>query len=964
MSKSVFKILKSLADNITNKGYVIEGLELSYVDTKEKHLEVFTYSSENYKKAFEEGFRNIGSLLFCGDTFKKSGVIIQDSKFRVISDNHTSNGVKHPLVFSHFENPFSYENSIIKPTYSKWITHYRKSNLTGVFFFYGKRKISDFDLVLFGVIDGNDNKQLKKDVRYLLKKFTDELDDFSMVFERLRESRKDIIEQATRAAISQVMARNTSHNIGAHVMNKLVGDLSKLILKNFKNYKSDIKLYIEEEDNNKILLDQISIFNNYVKCRMDYLADISFGTPLMQTNKYAYGDLFKELDKVRLLLEHISGLDNWPFEIKFQRNGKDFQKDSNGNCLDDLLVAIPNDILGTQAFYNILENIIRNSAKHAQKQIVKDENGNDITPTTVFTVNFIDRLDVKTNGETKPIVDFCECNNVGCTKAHKKEIENALNEFIAVEVYDDIPVEGEADLKPEEIQEYNEKTGKTEKEVHKIEYLVFSQNKKLNEDILSENSKLRSYSLGLVEMDASAAYLRKRPVEYINHRSYDIQYDESWSRNTEKNKEKGRDQVTHRGTNCRHFLKAFKKTEGDKNYLGYRFFLHRPAVVLVVTELQKDEKEKKEKLRKEGIWLIEPTEFEKELKEGKVYPHEFVVIDSSVKFDSVKIEIVKKRNEGQKTEEPEEFELLEYYKTSLPIRILKVEQDELKKSFDMGTDFLNNWEQFCWSKSVTDIIPLWGGYVSGYDRQAVILNHLYSTNSEQTGKQMWEESLRANHLEALSSLAQLKLPDFNKHTRSEVGTENILKIYLERITTPKTVLINGENVRTRESAYYKIIEAVQTKVIVIDERIQNTTKESKDGGKEFMTIPYKDLYSKMGVIVPDKSINLTENSFETIKSKLEKYIENEIHGAKPTDFILIHYSILERMYEKDEIKTNIDKWAKSINVVVTSGRGIPNNLSENARFINLSSVITAFVDLRSKYAINYLLNSSRKSNKI
>ncbi|MBK7233557.1 MAG: hypothetical protein IPH93_15155 [Saprospiraceae bacterium] len=190
----------------------------------------------------------------------------------------------------------------------------------------------------------------------------------------------EIIETATRAAISQVTARNTSHNIGAHVMNKLIGDLSQIKISNFKNYKSDITLFEEKKDNIEILLDQISIFNNYVKCRMDYLADISFGTPLMQTNKYAYADLFKELDKVRLLLEHISGLDDFKFEIKFKKNGKDL------NDKNDLLVAIPNDILGAQAFYNILENIIRNSAKHSDKSRL----GEDLK--VVFTVNFIDDI--------------------------------------------------------------------------------------------------------------------------------------------------------------------------------------------------------------------------------------------------------------------------------------------------------------------------------------------------------------------------------------------------------------------------------------------------------------------------------------------------------------------------------------------------------------------------------------------
>jgi len=977
MSKSVFKILKSLADNITNKGYGIEGLELSYVDIKERHLEVFTYSSDAYKKVFEEGFVKIGSLLFCDDTFKKSGVIIKDSKFRVISDNHASNEAHLPLVFSHFENPFSNENIGTKPTYSKWITHYRKSNLTGVFFFFGKRKISDFDLVLFGVVDGQDKKQLKKDVRNLLNKFTNELDDFSMVFERLRESRKDIIEQATRAAISQVMARNTSHNIGAHVMNKLIGDLNYDTLFKKKNYNSvelitlytetiqkwnqdrlkDNKLELtEEEQKQKILLDQISIFNNYVKCRMDYLADISFGTPLMQTNKYAYADLFKELDKVRLLLEHISGLDNFEFEIKFTRNGKEFKKDNQGEGEDDLLVAIPNDILGTQAFYNILENIIRNSAKHAQKPVEKDKSGNSITRTTVFTVNFIDSLEVETDGVCKRVVDYCECSEAGCTKVHKNEIENSLNEFIVVEVYDNIPVEKpdeKLDLEESDIKEFNDKKTalpKDNKFSSYIDKLVFSQNKKLNEDILQEN-KLRSYSLGLVEMDASAAYLRKRPVEYINHRSYDIQYDESWSRNTEKNKEEGRDQITHRGTNCRHFLKAFKKTvrltdESKKgkteNYLGYRFFLHRPAVVLVVTKLLKDDIEKKDKLRKEGIWLIEPIDFEKDLKEGKVFPHEFVIHTGLQDCETV-----------IKNEEPK-VNLLEHYKTSLPIRILELKDEKLKEILGeepekIVCDCWIRWEQKLKTMYQVDefdmgssINPRFKGF------QAVFLDHLNSNNqSDNKSVNSWRKNLAANHLEALSSIAQSKMPDYHNAT-------NDLNVQLHKLFD---YYVGGLN--TSGVTKSKLAEAVFCKVIVIDERIQEAAEK-----RDFMSVSFKCLYSKMNVRVPDKSINLSANSYtDSIIADIERYIESQIQSALPTDFILIHFSIFERMYPKDKIRENLKRLIGNspINIVFTSGRGTPDNLGEDVRFVNLSSVISAFVDIRSKYTINYLLFSTRKS---
>lgn len=766
--------------------------------------------------------------------------------------------------------------------------------------------------------------------------------------------KKELVLPSTRAAISQVMARNTSHNIGAHVMNKLIGDLSKVKFKG--NYKGGLELYKNETDNNKILLDQISIFNNYVKCRMDYLADISFGTPLMQTNKYAYGELFTELDKVRLLLEHISGLDNWPFEIKFKKNGEPL------NNSNDLLVAIPNDILGTQAFYNILENIIRNSAKHSNKSTLKPKED------VVFTVNFIDEV----NG----VKDVCADNNCDrtlCPKAHKKEIENTLNEFIAVEVYDNIPVEGPANsLSADDIQEYKRMMGDVEPQFDTfIDYLVFNQNKKLNEDILHENSKLRSYSLGLVEMDASAAYLRKRPVEYINHRSYDIQYDESWSRDTEKNKENNQDSIALRGTNCRHFLKAFKKTEEGNTYLGYRFFLHRPAVVLVVTEIledkeddsaekKKDNKDKKDKLRKEGIWVINEEEFEKELKAGKVYPHEFVIIDSTLNFDKVKSEIAERSPGGREIKRTESIDFLEYYKTSLPLRVLKVTQNELTDELSGGVEkyitvtinnerkdirktILDAWEEFCWEKWETKLKKKYNYEEYSFNHLpqksssdfARITNHL-NAKKDKPIEVTWEEYKRQSfYIEPSSTKAQNTWPKYDGN----------FDTYFDKLQF--SIALKAKHA-----------EAILTKIIVIDERVQQGCKE-----KPFNILQH-DVYDRMGVLIPKEETNLAHSTID--KGAIEEFINKNVHNC---EIILLHYSILERMFSHEqnrilEINSFLVNLSRSINVIVTSGRGIPDKLPPEIRFMNLSSVIMAFNDVRGKYLINYLLNSSRKTNRI
>lgn len=833
----------------------------------------------------------------------------------------------------------------------------------GLFFFIDTIEIDEFKgHINFTFYEESDRKFGKGDIENSANLILDNISPIlkskatDVLIPKLKEL---LLFEATRAAISQVMARNTSHNIGAHVMNKLIGEFEydKLFRYTYDStrfsefYKGTIVKWNEErkklgkanltpeEENQKILLDQISIFNNYVKCRMDYLADISFGTPLMQTNKYVYGDLFIELDKVRLLLEHISGLDNFEFKIEFKRNGKDFEKDENGNILNDLLVAIPNDILGTQAFYNILENIIRNTAKHSYKKTLGGK------PVVVFTVNFID--DIEESEEHNQAIN-------------RNEIENVLTEFIAVEVYDNIPVVGDKrELMPEEKKEYQDKMKKDlDKFATKIDALVFNQNSKLNEDILQQDNKIRSYSLGLVEMDASAAYLRKRPVEYINHKSYDIHYDEWWSRDTEVNEgDQGK-----RGTNCRHFLKAFKKTveindeKGDKteSYLGYRFFLHRPAVVLVVTTELENNKVKRDKLQKEGIWVITPQKFEEELNAGKAYPHEFV-LHTDLKDYTSKLNI---------NEQKEKVKLLEYFKTSLPIRVLEVTKNQLNdlfgtqeciteiqcddKKLTVKKKLLDTWEEFCWKQWDAIILHLdYNGGVRVYpkkgNRSATILDHGRDND--------FQRALKRNHfyVDSLSDNAKKKLPNYNGNFD----------------TYPKEVL------EINLCAKLKLGESIYSKIILIDERVQAHSK-----GKA-IDIPLKDLYPNIGVIIPpyegDCEINLSANTMgidegKKIDAFIDKYInaanEEEQLNSK-TDFVLIHYSILERIYKSDKVQISeyLKKLSKKVNVVVTSGRGEPDGLPKEVRFINLSSVIYAFVDVRSKYLANYILQSSRISSK-
>lgn len=809
------------------------------------------------------------NLKFCFSSLLNNGNNLKKNKLEVINRD-PGKKTDSEISFTQLELPESIKEDVLKKMYVPSYIHtiylkkdykiyYIFSNCVSEFETNSCNLKSTYGLGGIFVLMKDIYSQEKEDKFIkILERITDKVANRIVNYFQLTLVQK----HATRAAISQVMARNTSHNIGAHVMNKLIDGIENIDINNFTNYKPCTDI-LSEDDQNKFK--QIAFFNSYLKCRMDYLSDISFGTPLMQTNKYAFNELFKEFDKVRLLLEHISGLSDFNYTIKFKKNGEDFTTE------EDLLVAIPNDILGTQAFYNILENIIRNTAKYSDKSKVEDEN-------VVFTINFINRA----------------------AKDSPTEINKILIDYIAVEVYDNVSVVN-------------------------IEDLVKKQNNNLNDDILSDN-KLRSSSLGLVEMGASAAYLRKREVGLINDSKYNIMHDNSWQ--------------SYDGH--KYFLKAFNKVEGQHNYLAYRFFLLCPAVVLVITN---EKCNNIDELKKQGIWIVTTENFEKHLSSCKVYNHEFVVFDKDCE-NKIK-------------------ESINNNKTSLPIRILKIEQSELKELLNTNckNKILDIWEKFCWETWEKELKNIYSkDYV--YIITSVDLESLKITSKKYYAifldhNKYWtdyESSTKIDYLDALSTKAFQKLPKYPQYKN------NISKFF--------GTLYQNELQRN------KIIESVLSKTLIIDERIQcqieNTVTHQKKGIISPITYVKSPFFVFNEKEIKESKFNLSAKTFcEDYCNALKKYVCYYNKIFKKPDFIVIHYSILERIFNDNENKINainifLDNliYENSPQIIITSGRGTLKNLSHKVRFVNLSPLITSFVEIQSKYYGNYLLHSSRKNNDI
>lgn len=176
-----------------------------------------------------------------------------------------------------------------------------------------------------------------------------------------------------KSAIGSIMSRNGSHNIGSHVLAALSHNVGTM--------PDDRVLY------------------QYIQHRMDYIATVTTDFPTWTQPTMFVGELMRDFYSQRHLLDHIAeseGLSAWEFQnpdlsdeetcgqhgkiklrIRHKRRGAspvevvNFRKGGEiANMLkEDVALAIPGGVIGNHAFYTILENIIRNAAKHGWSKL-------------------------------------------------------------------------------------------------------------------------------------------------------------------------------------------------------------------------------------------------------------------------------------------------------------------------------------------------------------------------------------------------------------------------------------------------------------------------------------------------------------------------------------------------------------------------------------------------------------------
>jgi hypothetical protein len=665
-----------------------------------------------------------------------------------------------------------------------------------------------------------------------------------------------------KSAIAQVMARNLSHNIGSHVFSNLIGKDIYTNLSDRINGK-----YYSISNNGEVSTEpdaQLAYFNQYLKSRMDYLSEVTFGISNILTTKKIYNDVFIEFDRVRLLLNHISGISDFEFEFAFIYTNR-LNETQIINSTNPILVALPSDVLGCQAFYNIIENIIRNTAKHGEN------NEKKIT----FTIHIKD---------------------INILSHSKETLPNEIQQYYAVEIDDGIKL-------PNLI----------------INDLVEKQNNRLNESVLDKDTKkLRNHSLGLLEMEASAAFLRQIELHEIESEVYQISLDESFYNDDKK----------------LNIIKAFKTKE---NALGYRFFIRKPQEFLFIGDWESVDSQKKENLLNQGIWFKTETELKDDLKKGVAFAHRFIVClkNEEEYFADNKLSDTKYECKALL---PNKWVYVNDANTIT--NLLNENEFDTLKLEEKIWEILNQQDKF----NISSCSILVDCPKSLSDYQIILLNHPEDIEQikNYNGLPSPDSSTKA-WIELLSSNALNKLPYYFGSPRlagykSKIKNSNFGKKEISTIV--KNLLWDCYN----------------HSVLVIDERIQ-----------EYSNLPRTDAPAiSNGTVFQKSGVFITESPLSTnnLDDNLRKNIEQDIEKYAPT-FLLIHYGILERHFKNDTIEINrcLKNWVeeKKVKVIVTSGRGKHSlKLPEYVRYLNLSSVLYAFVENQNKYSINYILNQARR----
>jgi len=936
----------------------ITGLDL-VIEKNHTSYDVFVYHSDadDYFDKLDAYFSKFPSLLL---SQKRSIRISSRTSMKLV-------GQRKPLSPKFEErglNPIS--NPIPNPN-SAWESWLRTASAAVSFetFAFVKESVDDRPKIgMFLYSDKKIDRSNHKSLERLCKSFL--LRGILEVLVRSQEER--LIYQSIRAAISQVMARNMSHNIGSHVLSKfktpedfngIFGfdldevkvDSAKLTLggelfnsdrlgttpdqfKGTGGTNNGIE-YSSITRNNSIRktqpealteLSQVAYFNEYLKNRMDFLADVATADPTMESPMFLYSEILKGFDRNRILLNRISGISTDDFSFQLVPRIKIADKFEHLTDYNDIQISSTNDILGAQAFYIILENVIRNIAKHGKA-------------TGLISIH-IDILDYESDPS-----------------------------YYEVRVYDDI-------------------------ETDNIDNIVRDRNNSFNSSILNEDkTNVRPAELGTIEMSVCAAYLRRLPLSCSENAEFRLHFkgmesskldglEDEYKRAINKqikrtrtgkvvNETPGKSPRTtypklifaFDASDISDASAASPQVNGNSGHLGYKFYLRKPEEVLVVVQDNPEGFKIKfactpKDLLARGIRVVtfEDLKAELENSSSRFFNHQILYFHQ---FEN----------------NPLDAKLKERFQGRLPKRTVISSDDSIM----LAAEDVNDFKRMLWERHAATLIPA-GETLQflGAIKKPLIKTHgngfliTEGTGGEESdalfkifidnhdSQWVW----RSNYSFYDMACGHSRIKKFDKIL-------NTRKLKNERKDKDKEAT-------DLDPGYYfsRYIENVFTKILVIDERVQESIANLDKPRKYAGRVDLREYLEQQRLIIPcrgngSEDPDLNQQSFDDcFKRLLQEFIRK--HGD--ARFLLIHLGILEKLLpsgkgkDPGEIRSLLYELLggadSPIEPVITSGRGEPENVPDGVSYIPLAPVQNAIETMFDKLLLTTLLYNSREKQRV
>ncbi len=731
--------------------------------------------------------------------------------------------------------------------------------------------------------------------------------------EHKEKIKQETIKHGTKAAMTAIMSRNLSHNIGSHVISYHAQTIED-------NRQQERELY------------------QYIQHRMDFLAEITTSGPTWEMSFDFETDIMKELYEQKILLGKICRSEG------ININNRTFKLEIESKCKR---VSIPNGMVGKHAFYSIMENFLRNSAKHHKSSkdfsvLIELKVPNYLPLSNKPTINgtLENKCEWINNGNylrfktEKNNWDFLTDDEINSMFPENGDDKNKLMNFrnkqrllIELRIWDNR--EGSCGTTTVKDEKNNDKTISV---VEKLRKFITGDDARL----IKDDGDIKPEGWGIKEMRISASFLRKIGAEALlesKERDFPLMDVLCGDPNANEFLCKNGEEIASLPNNCS-FVNDYKKR------LCFRFYLRRPKDMLVIGDNLKVKENNNFELewsKKDALFLDDVKTLKDEV------PHRIMMVkeeDRTLFSESpfAPCRIVTYNNT------PPEIKDDNYLKT--------YEEDFIKKIYNKNNSDLPRLT-YQGTQSTTPYLFATANGMRGVVPQC-IPKHIqiyFKTNSENK-EWKWEDNEIDNLTDCI--LFYYHANENSEKTRLTELVQN--KINVQPVSGGYSTMRKLEALKDLLPVYQKhftleLIESALTRVVIVDERGSEWAKKS------FIDdILRTDVLTNMNLFIVDIDTKNIETSNITEKIKSLELSNNPAH------FFVIHQGILDKFEEKkagsseqfmNDIK-DMSSWK-----VVDSGRGVPTKLLEGVRFVEISALLKMIMEF-DKHALVQTLFSLRR----